>query len=128
MMAERGSRGPWNKCERGFFLSRLCRESLLTPCKPNTLEVGAGEGCSIPSPCLTASAGFGAEPQGVGCKDPHNCGEKEFGRRGIARHPSETSSSWESTWHAWSAVCLNTEQLLVGACRKSVTTYLQGWR
>lgn len=65
-MAGRVSRRPWNKCERGIFLSRLCRESFLTPCKPNTLEAGAGEGFIIPSPCLTASAGFGAEPQGVG--------------------------------------------------------------
>ena len=57
----------------------------------------------------------------------HRCCGKEFGRPGIARRPSGTSSPWESTWHVWLPVCLNTEQLLVGACRKAVTSYLQGW-
>lgn len=42
-MAGMMSRGPWNKCERGFCLSRLCRESLLTSCKPYTLEAVAGD-------------------------------------------------------------------------------------
>ena len=127
VMAGRVSRGPWNKCERGIFLLRLCRESLLTSCKPSTLEAGAGEGLIIPGRCLTASAGFGAEPQGLGRRVPRRCGGNEFGRRRTARRPSGTSSPWESTWRALSAVCLNTEQLLVGTCRKAVTTYLQGW-
>jgi len=64
-MAVRLSRGPWNKCKRGLFLLRLCRESLLTACKPSTLEGGVGEGFFLPGPCLTASVGFGATPQGL---------------------------------------------------------------
>jgi hypothetical protein len=64
-MAGRLSRGPWNKCKRGLFLLRLCRESLLTVCKPTTLEVVVGEGFILPAHCLTASVGFGATPQGL---------------------------------------------------------------
>ena len=65
--------------------------------------------------------------QGLGRRVPRRCGGNEVGRRRTARRPSGTSSPWESTWRALSAVCLNTEQLLVGTCRKAVTTYLQGW-
>ena len=63
-MAVRLSRGPWNKCNRGIILLRLCRESLLTAGKPTTREVGVGEGFILPAPCLTASVGFAATPQG----------------------------------------------------------------
>lgn len=129
-MAGRMSRGPWNKCKRGFFLLRLCRESLLTACKPNTLEVVVGEGFIIPAHCLTASAGFGAAPQGLGSGfwlQRRCCGD-EFGRQRTARPPFGTSSPWESTWRALLTVCLNAEQLLVGTCRKAVTPYLQGWQ
>jgi len=92
MMAGRMSRGPWNKCERGFFLSRLCRESLLTSFQPDTLEAVVGDGFFIPSDCLTASAGFGAAPQGVGCSLSYRSWENEFGRQRIARQPFGTPS------------------------------------
>jgi len=46
-----------------FFLSRLFRESLLTPCKPSTLEAGAGEGCIIPSPASRRVRGLGQSPK-----------------------------------------------------------------
>lgn len=127
-MAGRMSRGPWNKCKRGFSLLRLCRESLLTSCKPNTLEALVGEGFIIPDHCLMASAGFGAEPQGLDCRLQRRCCGDEFGRQRIARPPLGTSSPWESTWRALLTVCLNAEQLLVGTCRKAVTSYLQGWQ
>ena len=125
-MAGRMSRGPWNKCKRGFFLLRLCRESLLTSCKPTTLEVVVGEGFIIPDHCLTASAGFGAAPQGLGSKLQCRCCGDKFGRQRTARPPFGTSSPWESTWRALLTVCLNAEQLLVGTCRKAVTPYSQG--
>lgn len=74
----------------------------------------------LPERRRTGSAGWvGAEPRGFGCRN-------EFGRRGTARRPSGTTSPWESTWRAWSSVCLNIEQLLVGTGRKAVTPYLQG--
>ena len=45
--------------------SRLCRESPLTGWKGMTLPAAPGMGLFIPGACHTASAGFGAEPQGA---------------------------------------------------------------
>jgi len=62
-MAGRMSRGPWNICERGFFLSRLCRESLLTSWRPMTLEGVVGEGLSSPTAASRRVRGLGRGPK-----------------------------------------------------------------
>ena len=62
-MAGRMSRGPWNICERGFFLSRLCRESLLTSWRPMTLEGVVGEGLSSPAAASRRVRGLGRSPK-----------------------------------------------------------------
>ena len=66
MLAGKMSRGPWNKCERGAFpLSRLCRESLLTFWKPDTLPAVAGDGVCFSSPAAAPRRvrGLGQSPK-----------------------------------------------------------------
>ena len=46
------------------FIARLCRESLLTPCRVPMLASSCREELVHPGGCLAASAGSGAEPQG----------------------------------------------------------------
>lgn len=46
-----------------FFLLRLCRESLLTPWKPVTLEGVVGEGLSSPTAASRRVRGLGRSPK-----------------------------------------------------------------